>query len=105
MDKERLLYCLQKCEKQQQKRKRKRCFYTVSFYTVVLLLILYWLGQIGDSIGDIFVSALFCFIGSFVSYFINLEIFGRILQQEKDEDTALEYLRKRLREKEQENNH
>ena len=105
MTRNELLHHIQQCEKQQVRRKRQRCFRTVSFYTVVLLILLYWLGMLGDDIGDMLVRALFCFIGSLLSYFINLEIFGRILQQEKEEDAALEYLRKRLKAKEQENNH
>lgn len=103
MDKERLLHCLQQCEKHQQKRKRKQCFRTVFFYTVVLVGLHYWFGVRG--IEKMLITAAFSFVFSFFAFFINLEIFGRLIEQDKEAEAALEYLRKRLREKEQENNH
>ena len=105
MDRNELLRHIQQCEKLLQRNKRKRCFRTVLFYTVVLLMILLWLGLLGDDIVDWLVRAVFCFIFSFFSFFINLEIFNRLLTQDKEEAVALEYLKKRLREKEQEDNH
>ena len=104
MDKNELRYHLQKCEKLNQRNKRKRCCRTVLFYTVVMLIMLYWLGELGDNLAEMLVSAIFCFILSFPTYFINLEIFSRELEQDKHEEEALEFLRKRLREKEKEDN-
>ncbi len=105
MTRNELLQYLQKYEKQHQRNKRKRCFRTVLFYTVVLFLMLYWLDLFGDNIGNILCGAAFCFIASFFSFFINLEIFNRILQADKEEEQGLEFFRKRLKAKEQEDNH
>ena len=105
MDKNELLRHIQKCEKLLQRNRRKRCFRTVLFYTVVIWMILLWLGLLGDNIVEWFVRAVFCFIFSLFSYIANLEIFNRLLEQDKKETEALDFLKKRLSEKEQEDNH
>lgn len=103
MDKERLLDCLEQCEKQHQKRKRKQCFRTVFFYTVVLVGLHYWFGVRG--IEKMIITAAISFVFSFFAFFINLEIFGRLIEQEKETEAALENLRNLIKKKEQENNH
>lgn len=103
MTRNELLQYLQKYEKQHQRNRRKRCFRTVLFYTVVLFLMLYCLDLLGDNMGDILCGAAFCFIASFFSYFINLEIFSRLLEADKEEEQGLDFFRKRLKDKEQDN--
>ena len=105
MTRNEILQYLQKYEKQHKRNRRKRCFLTVLFYTVLFSIMLYWLDLFGDSIGDILWVAAFCFIASFLCYVINLEIFSRILEADKEEEQGLEFFRKRLKDKEQEDNH
>jgi hypothetical protein len=60
----------------------------------------YWFGLRG--IEKMLITAAICFVFSFFAYFINLEIFGRLIEQDKETEAALENLRKLIKKKEHE---
>ena len=101
MDKNELRLHLQKCEKLHERRKLKRFIYTVLFYSVVLFVIFYWQDQLaGASVWDVLAAVVVCIIISIPCVLFNTIIFEQLIRLNKEEEQALEYLRKRLREKE-----
>jgi hypothetical protein len=103
MDKNELRYHLQKCEKLNQRRKLKRFCYTVLFYAAVFFGICYLQGRLeGATLFDLIGEFAVCVILSVISTLFNLIVFEQLIRKSKEEDEALEFLRKRLREKEKE---
>lgn len=103
MDKNELRYHLQKCEKLNQRRKLKRYCYTVLFYAAVFFGICYLQGRLeGANIFELIGEFVVCVILSVISTLFNLIIFEQLIRMDKAEDEALEFLRKRLKEKEKE---
>ena len=106
MDRNELLQHLLKCEKLHERRKLKRFVYTVLFYTAVLFGICYLQNRLaGATVLDILGEILLCVIISCVCVLINSVIFHQLFKMNQEEEAALEYLKKRLKEKEQEDNH
>jgi len=102
MDKNELRLHLQKCEKLHERRKLKRFIYTVLFYSVVLFVIFYWQDQLAGASGwDVLAAVVVCIIISIPCVLFNTIIFEQLIRLNKEEEQALEYLRKRLREKEE----
>ena len=105
MDKKELQQHLQKCEKLHERRKLKRFVCTVLFYTAVLFGICYLQNRLaGATVWDILGEILLCAIISCVCVLINSVIFHQLFKTNQEEEAALEYLKKRLKEKEQEDN-
>ena len=103
MDRNELWQHLLKCEKLHERRKLKRFVYTVLFYTAVLFGICYLQNRLaGATVWDILGEILLCVILSCVSVLINSIIFHQLFKMEQDEKATIDYLKKRLREKEQE---
>jgi hypothetical protein len=69
------------------------------------MVICYWQDQLKGDIWNILSIILLCLIFAIASMLVNSIIFEQLFRLSKEEDAALEYLRKRIREKEQENNH
>ena len=106
MDKNEIWKLIEESEKLFDHRKRMRFVYTVLFYTSVFMLLFYWQDQfVHASIMDILSSLILCIILSAISVLFNTIVFDQLLRKSNEEDEALENLRKRLEEKEQENNH
>lgn len=106
MDRNELWQHLRKCEKLHERRKLKRFIYTVLCYTAVLLGICYLQNRLaGATVWDILVEILLCVIISCVCVLINSVIFHQLFKMNQEEEAALEYLKKRLKEKEQEDNY
>ena len=106
MDRNELLWHLQKCEKLHERNKLKRFIYTVLAYAAGLMLVFYWQEQFsGVDIWEALATIVFCIILSFVICLINALVFGQLFKKSQSEEAALEYLRKRIRDKEQEDNH
>ena len=106
MDRNELWQHLLKCEQLNERRKRKRFVYTVLFYTAVLFGICYLQNRLaGATVWDVLGEILLCVILSCVSVLINSIIFHQLFKMEQDEQAAIDYLKKRLREKEKEDNH
>lgn len=102
MDKHELWQHIQKLEKINQRRKLKRFAYTVLFYAAVLFGICYLQGRLeGASIFDLIGEFVVCFIISIPCVLFNIIIFDQLNRVSKEEDEALEFLKKRLKEKEQ----
>ena len=98
-----LWHHLKKCEQLHERRKLKRFAYTVLFYTAVLFGICYMQNRLaGATVWDILGEILVCVIISCVSVLFNSVIFYQLFKKDQDEKTAIEYLRNRLKEKEQE---
>ena len=103
MDRNELWKHLKKCEKLHERRKLKRFCYTVLFYTAVLLGICYLQNRLaGATLRDVIGEILLCVIISCVSVLINSVIFHQLFKMSQDEKAAIDYLKKRLKEKEQE---
>lgn len=106
MDKNELIRHIQKCEQLHERRKLKRFIYTVLCYTAVLLGICYLQNRLaGATVWDILGEILLCVIISCVFVLINSVIFHQLFKMNQEEEAALEYLKKRLKEKEQEDNY
>jgi RsiW-degrading membrane proteinase PrsW (M82 family) len=102
MDKNELRLHLQKCEKLHERRKLKRFCFTVLFYSAVLMVICYLQDRFVDaSLWDILGEAVVCILLSIPAVMFNSVIFHQLTKLNQDEEAALEYLRKRLREKEE----
>lgn len=106
MDKTELWQLLRKSEKMFARRKFKRMVLTVLLYAAVCFGIIYLQGQLSAEnvlhiVGE-FVSCIF--LGA-ITYYFNLLVWGYIFRKSQEEEDALAYLRKRLKEKEQEDAH
>ena len=104
MDANELRKLIRKGERKFERRKLKRFVLTVLFYTAVLLVFCYWQGQLEGDIRHILSLLILCVIVAITSVIFNSVVFEQLLRLNKEEEQALEYLRKRLKEKEQENN-
>lgn len=105
MDKKELLLHINRCEELHERRKLKRSAYIVLFYTAVLLGICYLQGRFDKkNIWHIAVEVVVCIIISCVSVLFNSIIYHQLFKLNQDEEATIEYLRKRLREKEQGDN-
>lgn len=103
MDKTELWLLIQKSEAKFQRRKFRRMILTVLLYAAIAFGIIYLQGQLRAEnfihiIGE-FVSCIF--LGA-IAYYFNLLLWGHIFKKSQDEEATLNYLRKRLKEKEQE---
>ena len=100
MDKNELWRLIQKTEKKNEGRKLKRFILTVLFYAVVFLAIEYIRSDLGllELAGEFVV----CLVLAIPFVLVNLVIFGQLIKASKQEDNALDFLRKMLEEKEQE---
>jgi branched-subunit amino acid permease len=106
MDKNELIRHIQKYEQLHERRKLKRFGYTVLFYTAVLFGICYLQNRLaGATVWDILGEILLCVILSCVCVLVNSIIFHQLFKMEQDEQAAIDYLKKRLREKEKEETH
>jgi Mn2+/Fe2+ NRAMP family transporter len=105
MTRNELLLHIHNCEKLNERRKLKRFIYTVLFYAAVYMVICYWQGQLGRNIWDILSAVVLCLILAIPTVLANTIIFDQLIRKSQEEDAALEYLRKRLREKEQEDDY
>ena len=100
MDKHELWQHIQKLEKINQRRKLKRFAYTVLFYAAVFCQIFWWQGTVShENIWEVLLGSILI---SVPYVWFNATVFGQLYRLSKEEDYSLEYLRKRLKEKEQE---
>ena len=103
MTRNELLMLISNCEKQHERRKLKRFTYTVLFYAAVFFGTFYWQDQLeGANIWEVLGVVVACLIVSVVTCLFNALVFGQLEKVSKDEREALDFLRKRLKEKEQE---
>lgn len=98
MDRNKKEQLLAESEKACRLRKLKRCLRTVLLYTVILALVLYWFGQLGDNIVEMLVRVIICFILSFIGFFINLTIFEYVITGNNEDDRAHQTIKKMLEE-------
>lgn len=94
---------IQKCEKLHERKKLKRFIYTVLFYAAVYMVIFYFLDWFdGADILLILAAIVISIIASVITCFLNATVFWQLFKMSQDEKAAIDYLKKRLREKEQE---
>ena len=103
MDKNELLHHIQQCEKLHHRRQRKRNIILILIYAAVQFWIIYIQDQLDTtSIIPILGEIGSCIILGCIIFYFNLLIWSRVFKKNNEELAALEYLRKRLKEKEQE---
>lgn len=106
MDRNELLLHINRCEELHERRKQKRFIYTVLFYAAVYMVIFYWQEQFSiSSISETLAALVVSVIVSVVTCFFNALVFGQLDKVSRDEQAAIDYLKKRLKEKEQEDNY
>ena len=105
MDAKELRELIRKSEDKFDRRKFRRMIFTVLLYAAACFGIIYLQGQLQvENIWHLLGEVVSCiFLGAIVYYF-NLLLWSHIFKKSQDENAALEYLRKRLKEKEQEEN-
>lgn len=103
MDKNELWRMIQESERKFERRKFKRFILTVLFYAAVFCAYQYIRSGLSlvELAGEFFV----CVVVAVPFVLFSSIIFNQLSSVSKAEENTLEYLRKRLREKEQENNH
>ncbi len=96
---------IQKSEAKFERRKFRRMIFTVLLYAAACFGIIYLQGQLQvENIWHLLGEVVSClFLGAIV-YCFNLLIWSHIFKKSQDENATLEYLRKRLKEKDQEDN-
>lgn len=105
MDRNELLLHIKRCKELHERRKQKRFNYTVLFYAAVYMVIFYWQEQFSiSSILNVLAALVFSVIISVITCLINALVFGQLAKMSRDEQAAIDYLEKRLREKEQDDN-
>lgn len=93
-----------KCEAMFERRKFRRMIFTVMIYAAACFGIIYLQGQLQvENIWHLLGEVVSCIFLGAIAYFFNLLIWSYTFKQIQDENTTLEYLRKRLKEKEQDN--
>ena len=104
MTRNELLMLISNCEKQHERKKEKRFAYTVLFYAAVFFGIFYWQDQLeGANIWEVLGVVVACLIVSVVTCLFNALVFGQLEKVSREEQEAIDFLRKRLKEKEKEN--
>lgn len=105
MDKNELWKHIQKCEKLFERRKFKRMILAILLYSAVYLVVFYYQGQLSiESVLQVLGEILACVFLGGITFYFNLLLWNYICRKSQDEEEVLEYLRKRLREKEKEEN-
>lgn len=106
MDAKELRELIRKSEAEFERRKFRRMILVILLYTAISCLVLFSKEPIWEeSFLTIVKSIAGCVLIGFFLFYFNLLIWGYVFRKSEDENNTLEYLRKRLREKEQENNH
>lgn len=103
MDKNELWRMIQESEKKFERRKLKRFILTVLFYAAVFFAIEYF--RSGLSLFELVGEFIACVVIAVPFVLFSAIIFDQLSSVSKAEENTLEYLRKRLREKEQEENY
>jgi hypothetical protein len=105
MDEKELRMLLQKSEAMFERRKFRRMIFAILVYSVAYFAIFYIRDEIAfDSFVVFLLEIAGCIFIGFISFLFNALLWTYLCRKSEDENNALEYLRKRLREKEQENN-
>ena len=80
--------------------------FTVLLYTSVIFALVYLQGQVqAENIWQMIGEYISCIFLGAITYYSNLLLWSHIFKKSQEENITLEYLKKRLKEKEQENNH
>ena len=96
MDRNEILRIIRKSEEICRKRKLKRSFYTILFYTAVNMQVLYWQGQIDRNISSILSAVLFSVIISVITFVANIIIFDQLFRLDKEDEAKHEMIKKKL---------
>lgn len=79
---------------------------TVLLYAAIIFGIIYLQGQLrAENIIQIIGEFVSCIFLGAIAYYFNLLLWSHILKKSQDEELTLNYLRNRLKEKEQEDNY
>ena len=105
MDAKELRELIWKSEAMFERRKFRRMIFTVLLYAAACFGIIYLQGQLQvDNIWHILGEIGSCIFLGAIAYYFNLLLWSHIFKKSQDENATLEYLRKRLEEKEQDDN-
>lgn len=97
---------IRKSEDKFGRRKFRRMIFAILVYSVAYFVVFYMRDEIAfDSIKIFLLEIAGCIVIGFISFLFNALLWIYLCTKSDDENKALEYLKKRLREKEQENNH
>jgi hypothetical protein len=106
MDKNELWRMIQESEKKFERRKFRRMIFAILVYSVAYFVVFYMRDDIAfDSFLIFLLEIAGCIFIGFISFLFNALIWIYLCKKSEDENKALEYLRKRLKEKEQEENY
>lgn len=106
MEAKELRELIRKSEAEFDRRKFRRMMLAILAYSVAYFAVFYMRGEIAfDSIMLFLFEIAGCIFIGFISFLFNALLWIYLCKKSEDENKSLEYLRKRLREKEQENNH
>lgn len=106
MDANELRELIRKSEETFDRRKFKRMIFAILVYSVAYFVVFYMRDEIAfDSFMIFLLEIAGCIFIGFISFLFNALLWSYLCKKSEDENKSLEYLRKRLKEKEQKNNH
>lgn len=105
MDAKELRELIRKSENKFDRRKFRRMLFAILVYSVAYFLVFYLRDDIAfDSFVIFMLEIAGCILIGFISFLFNALLWIYLCKKSEDENKSLEYLRKRLKEKEQEDN-
>ena len=94
---------IRKSETEFDRRKFRRMIFAILVYSVAYFAVFYMRDEIAfDSIMTFLLEIVGCIFIGFISFLFNALLWIYLCKKSEDENNSLEYLKKRLREKEQE---
>lgn len=96
MDRSEIYRMIKKSEEICRRRKLKRFFHTILFYTAVNLLVFYWQGQIDRNIWSILSAVLLSVIISVIVFAANIIIFDQLFRLEQEDKAKHETIKRKL---------
>ena len=96
MDRNQIQRLIKHSEEISRRRKQKRAFYTILFYTAVNMLVFYWQGQIDRNISSILSAVLLSVIISVITFVANLIIFDQLFRLDQEDKAKHEMIKRKL---------